>query len=162
MTISATVTAPARTIPPGPALVDTSTRIEVVQHVPIDDGSKQYFRVFDSADRDAFETAVHADHRVADFRAIDRTATYPLYRIEWGRPPPCPFLYRDDLLIERMGCVSGGLDVASTRALMEHYRPSNATLVKRVSASKSAVSIDPPTTSPRIGTVSRRSNVRSS
>lgn len=108
MTISATVTVPTRTIPLGPALADTSTRIEVVQHVPIDDGPKQYLRVIDSADNDAFETAVHADHRVADFTAIDRTATPPLYRIEWTTPPPLPAVHRDDIMVERMiGSPSG-------------------------------------------------------
>jgi len=108
VTTIADVTVPVGTIPPGSALADTDTHIEIVHHISIDDGPEQYLRVLDSADLDAFETAVHADHRVATLTAIDRTATHPLYRIEWARPPPCPALYRDDLLIERMSASPAG------------------------------------------------------
>jgi len=111
MSTIADVTIPIETIPPGPALATTNTHIEVVKQIPLhssDEGSKQYFRVRESADLDAFETAVHADHRVASLTAIDRTASQPLYHIEWTRPPPCPALYRDDLLIECMSASPAG------------------------------------------------------
>ena len=38
---------------------------------------------------------------------VDR-ATTPLYRVEWRNPPPCPAVYRPDLLVERMDGTPGG------------------------------------------------------
>lgn len=103
MTITADVTVPARTIPPGPALVSTETSIEFVPHVPLDTGSHQYqyLWVDDSADLDAFEAAVEADVRIAAIIPLDRTASRPFYRVEWGVSPPCPALFRPALVIER-------------------------------------------------------------
>ena len=41
------------------------------------------------------------DPGVTRLAVVDR-ATIPLYRIEWRNPPPCPAVYRPDLLVERM------------------------------------------------------------
>lgn len=101
MTIVADVTVPPSTIPPGEALVETETYVEFTRHVPVDGDPHQYLRVTDTADLDAFEAAVDDDEHVAELVTIDAAASQPLYRIELERPPPCPSLYRSDLLIER-------------------------------------------------------------
>lgn len=101
MAIVADVTVPASTIPPGGALKETDTYVEFTQHVPVDGEPHQYLRVTDTGDLDAFETAVGDDDRISGFESIDQTASQPLYHIEWEVPPPCPSLYRSDLLIER-------------------------------------------------------------
>lgn len=101
MPIVADVTVPSSTIPPGDALRETNTYVEFTRHVPVDGGPHQYLRVTDTADLDAFETAVDDDDRIEELVTIDRAASQPLYRIEWEIPPPCPSLYRPDLVIER-------------------------------------------------------------
>jgi DNA-binding CsgD family transcriptional regulator len=47
------------------------------------------------------------DPGVTRLAVVDR-ATTPLYRIEWRNPPPCPAVYRPDLLVERMDGTPGG------------------------------------------------------
>jgi predicted DNA binding protein len=95
------VTLPPAAIPPGTALAETDTLAELVRQVPIDGAERQYLRVIDSDDRDGFETIARADPGVTRLTAVDRAAT-PLYRIEWRNSPPCPTVYRPDLLVERM------------------------------------------------------------
>ena len=94
------VSLPSAAIPPGPALVTTDTSVTFCRRIPVD-GGEQYFRVTGSADLDAFERAARADSAVTRLVALDR-GSQPLYRIAWHDPPPCPALYRSDLLIERM------------------------------------------------------------
>jgi predicted DNA binding protein len=101
MAIIADVTVPPSTLPPGDALKRTDTYIEFARHVAVNGDPHQYIRVTDTADLDAFEAAVDEDERVRELVAIDRTAAQPMYRIEFEHPPPCPSLYRSDLLIEQ-------------------------------------------------------------
>ena len=54
--IEVDVTLPAAAIPPGIALAETNTHVELVRQVPVNGVGRQYIRVIDSDDRDAFET----------------------------------------------------------------------------------------------------------
>lgn len=126
MTTVADVSVPVSVIPPGSALTDTNTRVEFVRHVSVGDGSRHYCRVIESDDLDAFERAVRADPHVADVESVDRTTPRPLYRIEWAVSPPCPALYRPDLLIERMSATPNrwafGVRVGDPDALRDLQR----------------------------------------
>ena len=99
--IKADVTVPAATIPPGDALAATDTRIEVLGRIPVAGVSGQYLRVTDSEDREAFADATRSHPGVRRLTAIDREPT-GYYHITWHNPPPCPAVYRSDLVVERM------------------------------------------------------------
>jgi hypothetical protein len=99
--IEADVTVPVATIPPGTALVETDTRIEIVGRIPVEGVEGQYVRVTSSEDREAFADAARSHPGVESFTPIDREPT-DYYRITWHEPPPCPAVYRSDLVAERM------------------------------------------------------------
>lgn len=96
------VTLPAATIPPGITLAETNTHVKPVRQISVDGADRQYLRVIESDNWDAFETAARADPGVESLAAIDRATTGSYYRITWQDPPPCPAVYRSDLLVERM------------------------------------------------------------
>jgi predicted DNA binding protein len=99
--IEADVTLPAAVIPPGTALAATNTSVELVGRIPIEGIDGQYLRIIDSEDREAFADAARSHPGLERLVAIDRDPT-SYYHIAWQNPPPCPAVYRPDLVVERM------------------------------------------------------------
>jgi predicted DNA binding protein len=99
--IEADVTLPAATIPPGTAFAATNTPIELVGRIPVEGVDGQYLRITDSEDREAFADAARSHPGVERLAAIDRDPT-GYYHLTWHNPPPCPAVYRSDLVVERM------------------------------------------------------------
>jgi hypothetical protein len=102
------VAIPLDAIPPGEVLAETDTRLVFLPGVSVGDARRQHFRLVESSDREAFEADTRADGRVTDLATVDRPVSDSTYRIEWSEPPPCPAVYREDLLIERMGGTPDG------------------------------------------------------
>jgi predicted DNA binding protein len=99
--IEADVTLPAATIPPGTALAATNTHVEFIGRIPVEGVDGQYLRVTDSEDREAFADAARFHPGVESLTAIDRDPT-SYYHLTWHNSPPCPAVYRSDLVVERM------------------------------------------------------------
>jgi DNA-binding transcriptional ArsR family regulator len=106
--ITADVVVPLSTIPPGEVLAETGTRLTVLRGISVTEPSRQQFRLTGSADPGSFEERTRAHPGVAELAPLDRSAAEPTYRIEWTDPPPCPAIYRPDLLVDRMAGTSDG------------------------------------------------------
>jgi DNA-binding CsgD family transcriptional regulator len=106
--ITADVVLPLPAIPPGDVLAETGTRLAVLRGVSVTGGSRQQFRLTASSEPETFEERTRAHPGVAELAALDRSACDPIYRIEWTERPPCPAIYRPDLLVERMGGTPDG------------------------------------------------------